>query len=201
MSNSTPPQPIAATITCFQPPRFYPRSGWLFGGATRRQFEPASVAGWACAVCCDVAWSFDAEVPNSQASAGATIAARPQPSTSPISFARMLPLHLAPRASLPAGRQRAKRSGGPRRSLFAESAPICPGRARQTRFSALGCDNTSRSRYSTHAANTFVPKPHFGFKLSLAPIDRGTRSLHRTRGDCALQAPIGRTRDDQHRHI
>src|SRR5271166_6713297 len=97
-----PPQPKAATIRHNCPPRLYARGGRLFGGATRRQFEPASVAGWACAVCCDVAWLFDAEVPNSQASAGATIAARPQPSTNPISFARMLPLHLAPqRTTLP----------------------------------------------------------------------------------------------------
>jgi hypothetical protein len=55
----------------------------------RPQFEPESDAGWLWAVCCDVDWLFCADLPKSHASAGATIAARPQPIRSPMSFERI----------------------------------------------------------------------------------------------------------------
>jgi hypothetical protein len=55
-----------------------------------------SVVGWDWAVCCVVAWSFDADLPYSHASAGATIAAMPHPNKNPISFARITTLHFAP---------------------------------------------------------------------------------------------------------
>jgi len=45
-----------------RPLRAFARSGRLSGNLVWRQFEPVSVAGWDWAVCCVVAWSFDADL-------------------------------------------------------------------------------------------------------------------------------------------
>jgi hypothetical protein len=77
----------------------------------RLQFEPVSEAGWLWAVSCEVDWLFCAVVSYWHASAGATIAARPQPTKSPMSNERMNALHFTFQAgkhsTMPPPRKRA----------------------------------------------------------------------------------------------